>query len=232
MSIKGHGSKTGTALEVETNTRAARVVMRPIDAIIGGSYSKSLVSGTIAAGLAANANVYHFRNTSPHILCVIKKVTVSSAVATVGFTAGATSLRLFPARMMTAVPTAGASATYSANASKLRTSMSASWMPSNRVSTGVTSLAGTMTIINTAALTTAGATLDTDPIAAITSAVQAAPNAVVVFGGRQVLYAKKNTDYPLICGEYEGFTIQATVPATGTWVLRIVTEWEEVPFYS
>lgn len=226
MSVKILGSTTGTTAEVEANYNGLRIVKRPLDLSLGGSYSKSLVSGTITAGLAANSNVFHFRNTSPDILCKIDRVTVS---VTHSVSAGIMRIAMFPARNMTAVPTAGNSGQLTGNNGKLRTAFRASKLNTDRPFNGVTQASGIITIINTAALTTSGATLDTDPIGNLTGASTGAIGFDTLFVNEPVF---ENKHYPLICSEWEGFTLQATVPATSTWVMRVTTEWEEIPFHS
>lgn len=228
MSIQVIGNTTGTVLEVDANTRAVHINERTKDFANGGSYSKALASGPIAAGLAANSNVYHFRTASPDVLCIIRRVRVSAYNAGTAFTAGAVTLRMFPSRMGTGTPNAGVNATVIHNNGKLRTNF-ASIQAVAMDHTGVISFNSVITLISTSALTTVAATLDTDPIAAITTGVDATAFAPIF--KNEVLFEAPAGEYGLACAEWEGFTIQATVPATGTWNLRVVTEWDEVPYY-
>ena len=58
IQLQGNG---GTVADVDgTNYRALRTTLRPIDYGALGSYRLSLLSGTMAAGLAANAEVWQF----------------------------------------------------------------------------------------------------------------------------------------------------------------------------
>lgn len=229
MSIQVIGNTTGTVLEVDANTSAVHIREGTKDYADGGSYSKANASGTIAAGLAANANVYHFRTTSPDVVCVIRRVRISAQNAGTAFAAGVCTFRIFVARDMTANVTVGNSGTVSSRNAKLKTGFGASKLAVNRYQTANTTAGGVVTIINTGALTTVGAVLDTDPIAAITTGVEATAFATIL--SDQTLFEAPAGEYGLACAEWEGFTIQATVPATGTWVLRVTTEWDEVPYY-
>jgi hypothetical protein len=35
-------------------------------------------------------------------------------------------------------------------------------------------------------------------------------------------------EWPLVLAQNEGFVVQATVPATGTWAFQAIIEWSEV----
>src|SRR4051812_32435577 len=72
IQVQGNG---GTILEVDGATfRAARVTGRPLEYTTGGHYRFSGVTGTIAAALAANAQVFQFKWTSATLLAVIQMV--------------------------------------------------------------------------------------------------------------------------------------------------------------
>jgi hypothetical protein len=207
--IQGNG---GTNAEVETNTRAMRVVVRPNDWGSLGSYAKGLTSGVITAGLAAAASVYQFRWSSASNLCVVKRVRISAGGIT-AFTAGVVSFQLFVARSYTVNGSGGTAGTLTGNNGKLRTSMG-------------TTLLGDVRIISTVALSAGTWTLDTDPIATLSTSTTA--TAGTVMASSTDLFFHPNSEYPLILAQNEGLNIQATVPATGTWTMSVQTEWEEL----
>lgn len=187
----------------------------PIDTI-GGAYAKGLTSGVIAAGQGAGSPVFAFRYTGSY-LCLVKRVIVSAANAGTGFTAGLGHLDLFAARGFTANDTGGNVATLTTNNGKLRTSHQ------------VTAV-GDIRIANTAALGAGTRTLDTDPLASLEFACSATASAVMVPTGTPIFEAKPG-DHPLLCVNNEGFEIQATVTATGTWGLSVSVQYDEVEKY-
>lgn len=228
MAIQVHGHSTGNAAEVETNTRALRVAQYPNDFGNNGSFAKTLASGTITAGLGANGSVYHFRTTAYDLVCRIRRVILSASNAGTAFAAGAATFRLVPARFTGVNPTQGTLGSLGNHNSKLRTGSGSSRISINRYHAGVTVSGGMITIITSTALGSP-VVLDTDPIAAVTVGVSATANDSIMTG--VVLYEAPTGQYALTCAEWEGFTIQAKVPATGTWTLRVTTEWEELSSY-
>jgi hypothetical protein len=198
-----------------TGFRALKVQQMPVEYGSLGIYRKSLLSGTMAAGLAAAANVYSWRWTDATRLAVVQKVVVDglSGSAT-AFTAGFGSLRMFAARSFTASDTTGTAATLTGNNNKLRTAMG-------------TNLVGDIRISATAALTAGTRTLDTDPLAQISLTFGTATsvqylNPIALFG------EDVGPEMPYVCAQNEGYVIQATVPATGTWQFGISCRWAEV----
>ena len=209
VTLQGNG---GTNVEVETNTRAMRTVIRPNDYGSLGIYSKAMTSGVMAAGLAAAATCWQFRWTQASNLALIKKVRVSAGGIT-AFTAGAVTFNLFPARVFTAVGSGGTAGTITGNNGKMRTSMATTGVADIRIS-------------STAILTAGTWTLDTDPIAGITSSTTATAGIVLV--PPTDLFWHANSEYPIVLAQNEGLNLQATVPATGTWTFSVQVEWEEL----
>lgn len=216
IQIQGNG---GTVAEVGGTTfRALRVEQRPLDYGSLGIYRISLLSGTMAAGLAAAANVLSFRWGDATRLCAVQRVTLDglSGSAT-AFAAGFGSIRLFAARSFTASDSGGAAATLTGNNNKLRTSMGTTLVTDLRMS-------------STAALTAGTRTLDTNAFGQFSLSFGTAvsvqyANNVLLFGDEAGL------QMPLILAQNEGFVAQATVPATGTWQFGITAQWTEVTSY-
>lgn len=217
LQIKGN---SGTNLEVETNTRAARVTIRPIDYGSLGSYSHGALSGTITAGLSANAPIYSFRWTNATALGLIRRVAISAGNTATPFTAGVVLLQMFVARSFTAPDTGGNDLTPAGNDCKRRTSMG------NSLLVGVT---GSIRCSSTVALTPGTRTLDQQPCATIGTSVPATAGTPLVLPGSELwTYNAGDSRYPLVLAQNEGFVIQATVPASGTWTFGVSVDWDEI----
>lgn len=214
MAVKWAGS-SGVEVEVEAATKAARVVQRPNDYGSLGIYNKSMTSGTMAAGLAANSNIFQFRYSGASV-ALIRRIRLSAGNAGTGFTAGAGTFSVFPARSFVASGSGGTAGTLTGNNGKLRTSMG---------TTGV----GDIRVSSTAALTAGTWTLDTDPICGVTVGIVATAGIGILSPAD--LFLHDGGQYPFVCAQNEGFTIQATVPATGTWTFSAQVEWEELNIY-
>lgn len=217
FTLAGNG---GVVAEVGgSGFRALRVEPRPLDPGSLGAYRKSLLSGTMAAGLAANAEIFQFRFTDATRICVVHRVTLDGlAGSATAFTAGFGKVDMVAARNWTADGSGGTAGTLTGNVGKLRTSYSSP-------------LAGTsIRISSTAALTAGTKTLDTDGIGLYSFTVGTAVSAqyapqVVLFG------EDMGAQHPLIFAQNEGFVLRASVPATGTWQFGVTVTWTEVTAY-
>jgi hypothetical protein len=217
VQIAGNVNST-TLVEVETNTKAARMVIRPDDYGSLGIYKLGLTNGAtaMAAGLAANAPIFSFRNGGTN-LAIVKRVLLSMYSGGTGFTAGSGVFQLFVARSFTASDTGGTASLPSGNGSKLRTTMGATTMTDIRISA-------------TAALTAGTRTLDTTALSSIS---------VGVSTGTWTQFVPTNTplidqrigEFPLVLAQNEGFVIEANLPATGVWFFSVNTDWEELASY-
>lgn len=202
---------------ISLNTQAdgaAFVAQKPLSPGALGWYNKGQVSGTMAAGLSAASVVYAFRYTGSNVGVVTRvRVTLGDLV---GFTAGFFNFSMFAARTFTAMYSggSGSAGTFTGNNAKLRTALAT---PSNFGSL----------IASTAALTTATVTLDTDPLTSLALSVVATAGQPP-FPGDPDLFYKAPGEYPLVLAQNEGFVIQATVPATGTWQMGVDVAFGEV----
>jgi hypothetical protein len=137
----------------------------------GYNFSEGAVSGQMAAGLAAGAEIFQFRwapgagARKARILCV----QMSAAVDTTGFTAGAASFDMAVARAWTANGTGGTVVTPTSNSNKLRTSQ----VPS------LFSAGGEIRIASTAALTAGTKTVDANPINSMVGGAGAAGSTII-----------------------------------------------------
>lgn len=216
-------TNNGTAAEVELNTKALRTVVRPNDYTSFGMFSIAAASSTMAAGLAASAPIFAFRNSSLNTaLVVVKKVVISAGNSATAFAAGVGSFSMFASRSWTTADTGGTDITptsTSSNQNKLRTSMGGSGIAGT----------GNIRISATGTLTAGVRTLDSQPMASVSGSIVATAGTVLM--PNTVLFQASAGDFPLVCATQEGFVIQATVPATGTWTFSVQTVWEELGAY-
>lgn len=218
MAIQVQGN-SGVVAEVGGTTfRGLIVNVKPIEYGAFGHYRKSLLSGTMAAGLAANGLVYSWRWGDATRLGVVQKVILGglSGSAT-AFAAGFGKVDLLMQRSFTASHTGGTAGTLTGNNSKLRTNMG-------------TTLLTDVRIASTAALAGGTTTPDTDPFGQVSLSFGTVVS--VQYTGPVVLFGEDvGTQMPYVCAQNEGFTARATVPATGTWQFGITTYWAEVTAY-
>lgn len=195
----------------------AGTAITPLYANQRGGYAKALVSGTMAAGLASGSPVYSFRYGGTGV-AVIRGVCLSAVNAGTAFTAGVAHLDLFAARAFTASDTGGTAGTLTTNNGKLRTSTPTTAVSDIRISSTATLSAGTRT-------------LDTDPLTSTVIPIPATTTNYTLLNPTCIYAPVQGGDQPLVLAPNEGFVIQATVPATGTWTFEVETDWEELSSY-
>lgn len=218
MAIQVQGYSGVVADVGGTTFRALKVQQMPIEYGSLGIYRFSHLSGTMAAGLAAAANVWSLRWADATRLCLVQKVVLDglSGSAT-AFTAGFGSVRLFIARSFTASDSAGTALTLTGNNGKLRTSMGTTLVTDLRASA-------------TAALTAGTRTLDTQPIGQRSFTFGTATS--VEYANQVILFGEDiGPTMPVVLAQNEGLAMQATVPATGTWQFGVTSMHAEVTAY-
>lgn len=218
MAIQVQGN-TGIVAEVDgTNYRAIRTTLRPIDHGSLGAYRVSGLSGTMAAGLAANAEVFQFRWTDATRLCVITSVVFDglSGSAT-AFAAGFANVQLFVARSWTADGSGGTTLTLAGNNQKMRSNMN-------------TTLIGGSRIASTAALSAGTKTLDAQAVGQYSAAIGTGTS-VQWIPQFDLFHVDPGGETPIVLSQNEGIVIRATVPATGTWQFGATVAWIEVTSY-
>jgi hypothetical protein len=214
--VKLLGSAGATPAEVETNTNAMRVVIRPDDYATLGIYALGAISGTMAAGLAGGSPIFSFRYGGANTV-LLKKMIISMGDLA-GFTAGSAELQGFVALSFTASDTGGTSVTPTTSSNRLRTSMA---------TTGVTDIR----ISSTGTLTAGTRVLSSEKFIDVEYGNLATAGAIVL--APVTLFESLLGDYPLVFGTNEGFVLQiAQVQATGTWSFAVNLVWEEVTFYG
>lgn len=194
------------------------VVTKPTPYGALGSYRVSGISGTMAAGLGAAAEIFQFRWTDATRFAIIENVQLDTAYdLTTGFTAGTARIMLMRAEGWSADGSGGASLLPATDKNTLRSNMGNTLVNAVRIAT-------------TAALTAGTKTLDTNPIGQVFSVIPVTAN-VALFGFLPISLLDQGVSgpvHPLHLAVNEGFAITATVPATGTWVFGITVRWSEV----
>lgn len=215
---------SGTIAEVDGTTfDALRVAGRPLDHGSLGHYRLAMTSGTIAAALAANGELFQFRWTDATRLCVIQKVLFSAGANVAATAAGIVNIDLTVARSFSVAGTGGTAATLTGNNAKVRTSMGATLLGEARCAT-------------TAALGAGTKTLDTQAIGNVcigigTGAITASHRLQLV---EKIDLLEVDADasiHPVVLAQNEGFVVKngATAwPAAMTWGFSVQIVWAEV----
>jgi hypothetical protein len=202
--------------------KGLHMIPKPTDAGALGHYRVAVVTGTMAAALAASAQVFQFKWTDATRLAVITSLEARMTTLT-GFTAGTITdagLDAFIARSY-AAGGGGTTLTLTGDNNNLRTSFGASL--------------ATINVSTTAALT-AATTLDTQPFEQSIhgGGRQATPSATVPVEPPPpaLLYQARISDgeYPIVLAQNEGVVIRnrAVWPAAGTAILQFKIQWAEV----
>lgn len=146
MAIQIQGN-SGVVAEVDgTLFRALRVTSRPINYGSLGIYKASAVSGTMAAALAANAELFQFRWPDATNLAMVYNVEFSAGANVAATAAALVSVNMTIARSWTAAGTGGTRLNLTGNNSKLRTSMGTSLVNDAGIATTAGLVAGTKTL--------------------------------------------------------------------------------------
>lgn len=221
MAIQIQGN-SGVVAEVDGTTfRALRITPRPIDYGALGFYRIALTSGTMAAALAANSELFQLRWPDATRFACIFRIAISAGANVAATAAGLVAFRATIARGWSAAGTGGTRATMTGNNQKLRTSMGTSLVNDIGVSTTGALTAGTKTLdvqdigtvatgIGTGAITTS-ATLPIIPLS-------------------ELLNVDSSNDHPIVCAQNEGCVIRSgpAFPAAMTWHFAVNCSWAEV----
>lgn len=217
MSISIIGVSSSAVANVEGTTfRALNVVAMPPEYGVLGSYRRTATTGTMAAGVAANSDIFQFRWTDVYSLAVVNKIILENlGTLAVVFTTGFCNVRAMAHRNWSTAPSGGNLIALSGDDGKLRTSMTTTRLVDGRIAT-------------TAALTAGTRVSDTDPIGQISTSVGTV--ASINLASKTILFGEVGM-MPYVCQAFEGFSVQATLPATGTWRAQVTVAWTEVVSY-
>lgn len=176
---------------------------------ISGTYGLALATGTMAAGIAAESEIFQFRWTSATVNARVESLMVSAGNLGTAFAAGFGSFGLFLATGFSAAGTGGGTATLTTINGK------------HAEDDGVTALTEAR-IATTAALGAGTKTLAAHPISAAWFGV---PNVA----GSPMLDPWEFLKYPVIlkAGSSAGLIVKVTVPITGTWTGGVAIKWKE-----
>lgn len=221
IQIQGNG---GVIAEVDGTTfRALRVTSRPVDYGSLGFYRLGMVSGTMAAALAANAELFQFRWPDATNLALVWHVGISAGANVAATGAALLSINMANARSWSAAGSGGTRAVLTGNINKLRTSMGTSLVNDAGISTTAGLTAGTKTIDHaTSNLSACSFGIGTG---AITTALDLnfLPYTTMYGGGER-------SDMPNIHAQNEGFILRngtVAFPAGMTWSFAVNVNWSE-----
>lgn len=217
------GATTNTIAEVETGTKAVRVVNRANDVGSLGSYALGSKSGIMAAGLAGASPIFSMRFTptvAPTSLLLLKKLLFTASTLGTAFTAGSALFEAFVLRNYTVKDTGGGSLTLgtAVTTGKLRTSQAISGVDDFRISATATLTAGTQTA-------------DTNPFSSTITQIPATTTNYAILPADYPIFQVTPGEHPIVLAVNEGIVIRATVPATGTWSFSVKAVWDEVASY-
>lgn len=222
IQIQGNG---GTLAEVDGTTfRALRITPRPVDYGALGFYRISMISGTMAAALAANAELFQHRWSDATRFAVTFRVAISAGANVAATGAGLIAFRLAMARAWTAAGSGGTRATMTGNNQKLRTSMG-------------TSLVNDIGISTTAGLTAGTKTIDTQDCGAIATGIGTGAittsHSLELVDLAELLNVDSASDHPIVAAQNEGWIVRngPAFPAAMTWHFAISASWAEVAAY-
>lgn len=230
MAIQIQGN-AGTVVEVDGTTfRALRVVQKPPDYGTLGAYRFSVVTGTLAAALAANAVVFSARWGDATRFALITQLRARFMPLT-PFTAATltdhSSFDMFIGRTFTAAHTGGTGLTLTGNSFKMRASMGSTLFSDLRIAT-------------TAALGGGTITLDPHPVEGslrkgnrVNPAAATEETIMPTTDGLDMDLDVASGDHPILLAQNEGVIIRnRTVwPAAGTGILKVSMAWSELAAY-
>jgi hypothetical protein len=214
----------GSGVGVDSGVAAAapmHVANKPIPYGALGHYRYGGFTGIIAAGLAANSEIFQFRWTDATRICLILKVKISAVVSTTFFAAGVpVQIDLVKATSWTVAGSGGTRPTIT-TLMKSRASMGSSLVASSDIG-----------IATTAALTAGTKTLEATSMHAIVAPgpITASLNGQIIAPGTVMIEPDQaDGEHPLTLVTNEGFVIRSVaVPATGTWTAAVSVVWCEV----
>ena len=191
----------------------------------GNSYRLAAHTGTIAAALAADSDIFQFRFVSgAKSFAIVRKVIFDGiGIVAVATAAGPLGFKMVPARSWTVAGSSGTRIVTTGDNLQMETSLPASQVNDIGVAT-------------TGALTAGTRTLDANAIGQAIGGVGTA--AVTAYGPTgivavQPLHDASSGGMPLVLANQEGFVIRTTHagPAGLTYVAGFTVDWVEVTAY-
>lgn len=210
--------------EVDTKFRAGRTSNRPVDYGAFGMYQVAGEATTMAAALAANAELFQFRWLSGggNVNALVYEVLISAAPILASTAAQSVTFCLTPARGWSVAGSGGTRLSVAGNNAKLATAMASS-------------TANDIGISTTAGLTAGTKTLDTANMAEITVGIGTGAittyAAIPIIAPSTPIFRADAFQHPLVLANQEGFVIRNGItawPATMTWRFSVSVQWAEV----
>lgn len=217
------GTLTGVGAEAASPLHTTKY---PVAYGSGGFYRVGATSGTMAAALAANSEIFQFRYvTAASRIAIVYKISITAGANVAASAAALVAFRATVARSWTVAGSGGTRLTLTGDNANLRTSMSTSEVNDAGIAT-------------TGALTAGTKTLDTTDIGAIsqgigTGAITVAVALPLVEDGK-LLDADGEGQHPLVLANQEGFVVRTganAFPAGLTWSFSVNVLWGEVPAF-
>lgn len=201
-------------------------VAGPLPVGTGGAFRISATSGTVAAALAANSEIFQFRfSTGASRVCLVHGISFSAGTNLAATAAAITSIRATVARSWTAAGSGGTRFTLTGNNQKLDTQHATSECDGGISTTG--------------ALTAGTKTLDAHDIGSValgigTGAITTAINLNLCPKTNLLGDYTGGIAYPLVLRNQEGFVVRTGIifPATMTWNFTIDVAWSEVQSWA
>lgn len=220
------GSPGGAVAEVGAVAASPlHVVTLPMPVGAGGSYRLSMTSGTMAAALTANSEIFQFRFvTAASRVALIHRVSISAGANVAATAAALLSFNMTAARSWTVAGSGGTRATLTGNNGKMRTSQATSEVNDAGIST-------------TGALTGGTKTLDTANIGGVSYGVGTGAITTSLplnlIPQTDIFTDDAKNSFPLVLANQEGFVIRSGIigPAGMTWAFTVTVEWSEVPAF-
>lgn len=225
VKLVGYGSNSDTETQVDPTWNAARASLRALEVnnagVLGGHYAVTAITGTIAAAIANNSQIFQIRWADSTKLFILKKLTASAQTIT-GFaaTTSGADLELVIGHGSSANGSGGAAVTPTSTSNMLRKTFA----PSAFVASGE------IRVATTGALTAAtGQTLEPAGV----GYCNGAPAATNTHNPKAYLFEQRDFGtHPLILVSGDTLVVRSPlVSATGTWRVGFEIEWAEASVY-
>lgn len=217
------GALVGAGAE---NASPLHVTTLPMSYGSGGWYSLGATSGTMAASLGANSEIFQFRYvTAASRIALVHRVLISAGANVAASAAALAAFRCTVARSWTAAGSGGTRLTLTGDNVNLRTSMATSEVNDAGISSTAALTAGTKTL-DTTDVSAVSFGIGTGAITVSTSLPILAP--VALWGGDGPV------SHPIVLANQEGFVIRTganAFPAGMTWSFSVSVLWAEVPSF-
>ncbi len=222
--LKGFGSNVDTFAQVDPTHDALRISPRPYEAspdpqgAVGGHYLVNAQSGSIAAGTASAAVLFHVRWGGTGFM-TLKKLTVQATTLVAFTTLGGAPMQLFVGHGSTNIGSGGTLVTLSGGQQKGR-----STFPSSAFANGVLN-GSEIRIATTGALTApTGNTNEGQPVAGCMGAPWLQHQSSVM----NLLESRDAGEHPVILTTGDCLLLQLLNPgATGSYVFTVNMSWME-----